>query len=87
MGHRHDSDPELLWLWGEAGSYSSDSAPSLGTSACPRHGPKKTFTHKNTGAPIVAQQVRNLTSIHVGGVSIPGLAQWVEDPALPKASV
>ena len=34
------------------------------------------------GVPVVAQQVRNATSIHVDVGSIPGLAQQVKDPLL-----
>ena len=45
VGHRRSSNPALLWLWAQAGSYSSDQTPSLGTYICrgssPRKGKKK----------------------------------------------
>ena len=37
------------------------------------------------GVPILACQVKNLTGIHEYGGSIPDLAQWVKDLALPQA--
>ena len=41
--------------------------------------------NENCGSrvPVVAQQVKNPTSIHEDSGLIPGLSKWVKDPALP----
>ena len=42
---------------------------------------------KKKGVPAVVQRVKNSTSVHEDAGLIPGLPQWVKDPALPQTVV
>ena len=54
-----------------------------GTVPCP----KLHINSKSLGVPVVAQWVKNSTSIHEDVSLIPAFAQWVKDPALLHAYV
>ena len=45
---------------------------------------KKQTNNNNNRVPVVAQKVKNLTRIHEHAGLIPGLTQWLTDPALPQ---
>ena len=45
------------------------------------------YENISRGVPTVAQQVKNLSSIHEDAGLLPGLALWVKDLVLPQAAV
>ena len=87
VGHRHGSDPELLWLWhrptaiAPIGPLAWEPPYAQGAAL---EKTKRQNKRTTCGVSVLAQWLTNLTSIHEEDAgSIPGLAQQVKDPALP----
>ena len=59
-------------IWGNSGRYTGDGRKLRDQTKLPL-----------ARIPLVAQWVANPTNIHEDAGSIPGLTQWVKDPALP----
>ena len=88
-GCRCGSDPTLLWLWlwpaatAPIGLLAWE-APYTTGAALKRHTHTHTHTHtherkKENWSSHCGSAETNLTSIHVGAGSIPGLTHWVKD--------
>ena len=79
VGHRHGSDPWLLWCTLVATAPIGPLAwePPYTTTVTLKT-KKEEYKHIG-GVSVVAQQVRNPVSIHEDTGSFPGLAQWVKN--------
>ena len=67
-------------LWSK---HANSTLSSVEGGSPPSRAGKMFLKNDAAGVPVVAQWVKNLTSVHEDAGFIPGLAPWVKDPASP----